>query len=115
MCQAGAIAAGNAVCIKPSELLPATSSLLAELFPKYLDQNLYRIVNGDIPVSTKVRMLAPASSIALSHMDLRSCWGYPGITVSCCRYSRCSGSIDDSFQFFTQASVVVTGRNLPLT
>ncbi|KAF9647400.1 NAD-aldehyde dehydrogenase [Thelephora ganbajun] len=51
---AGAIAAGNTICVKVSELLPATSSLLAELFPKYLDQDLYRIVNGDIPVSTKL-------------------------------------------------------------
>lgn len=51
---AGAIAAGNAACVKTSELLPATSSLLAELFPKYLDQNLYRIVNGNIPVSAKL-------------------------------------------------------------
>jgi len=52
--QAGAIAAGNAVCVKTSELLPATSSLLAELFPQYLDQDLYRVVTGDIPVATRL-------------------------------------------------------------
>lgn len=51
---AGAIAAGNAACVKVSELIPATSSLLAELFPKYLDPNMYRVVNGDIPVSSKL-------------------------------------------------------------
>lgn len=39
--KAGAIAAGNAVCIKTSELLPATSTLLVELSPRYLDQDLY--------------------------------------------------------------------------
>jgi len=63
VCQAGAIAAGNTVCVKVSETLPATSSLLVELFPKYLDPNLYRVVNGDIPVSTKVSVpaLAPPS------------------------------------------------------
>ena len=52
--QAGAIAAGNAVCVKTSELLPATSSLLAELFPRYLDQDLYRVVTGDVPVATRL-------------------------------------------------------------
>ena len=64
MLQAGAIAAGNAVCVKVSELLPATSSLLVELFPRYLDPDLYRVVNGDIPVSTKVSalVLPPRSS-----------------------------------------------------
>lgn len=52
--QAGAIAAGNAVCVKTSEILPATSSLLAELFPQYLDQDLYRVLTGDIPVATRL-------------------------------------------------------------
>ncbi|KAL3320521.1 aldehyde dehydrogenase 3, member A2 [Cichlidogyrus casuarinus] len=33
----GAIAAGNVVLLKPSELAPATESLLAELIPRYLD------------------------------------------------------------------------------
>lgn len=34
----GAIAAGNCVVIKPSEVSTATSKLIAELIPKYLDQ-----------------------------------------------------------------------------
>lgn len=34
----GAIAAGNCVVIKPSELSPATAKLIEELIPKYLDQ-----------------------------------------------------------------------------
>lgn len=53
--QAGAIAAGNTVVLKPSEITPATSQLMAELFPKYLDPDCYRLVNGDVPVVTKVR------------------------------------------------------------
>jgi acyl-CoA reductase-like NAD-dependent aldehyde dehydrogenase len=53
----GAIAAGNAAVIKPSELVPATSTLLAELVPRYLDQQLYRLVNGAIPETTKVDLL----------------------------------------------------------
>jgi len=34
---AGAIAAGNCVIIKPSELAPATCKVLEELIPRYLD------------------------------------------------------------------------------
>lgn len=33
----GAIAAGNCVILKPSEVSPATSQLLAKIIPKYLD------------------------------------------------------------------------------
>lgn len=40
--------------MKPSELTPAFSALLADLVPKYLDQSLYRVVNGAIPETTKV-------------------------------------------------------------
>ncbi|TFK38204.1 aldehyde dehydrogenase [Crucibulum laeve] len=49
---AGALAAGNAVVLKPSESTPAVSSLFAELFPKYLDSDLVRVVNGAIPETT---------------------------------------------------------------
>ena len=34
----GAVAAGNAVLLKPSEVSVATSNLLSEQLPKYLDQ-----------------------------------------------------------------------------
>ncbi|KAJ7631341.1 NAD-aldehyde dehydrogenase [Mycena polygramma] len=49
-----AIAAGNAVVLKPSEMCPATAALLNELLPKYLDPSLVRIVNGAIPETTKL-------------------------------------------------------------
>jgi hypothetical protein len=55
--QAGAIAAGNACALKPSELTPAFSALLAELLPKYLDPELYTVINGAIPETTKVSYL----------------------------------------------------------
>lgn len=34
---AGAIAAGNCVIIKPSEVAPASAKFIAETIPKYLD------------------------------------------------------------------------------
>lgn len=43
----GALAAGNCVVLKPSELAPATSELLARLVPKYLDFEAVRVVEGD--------------------------------------------------------------------
>ena len=53
--QAGAIAAGNACAVKPSEMTPAFSALLADLLPKYLDPELYRVINGAVPETAKVR------------------------------------------------------------
>ena len=47
-----AIAAGNCVVIKPSELAPASSSLLARLIPQYLDPDGIRVVEGGIPETT---------------------------------------------------------------
>ncbi|TFK50470.1 aldehyde dehydrogenase [Heliocybe sulcata] len=45
----GALAAGCAAVLKPSELSPATSTILARLVPKYLDPNAYAVVNGAVP------------------------------------------------------------------
>jgi aldehyde dehydrogenase (NAD+) len=50
----GAIAAGNAVLLKPSELAPATSALLAELVPLYLDQRAVAVVEGGVDVTTEL-------------------------------------------------------------
>ncbi|KAG4958409.1 hypothetical protein AAZX31_13G016800 [Glycine max] len=44
----GAIAAGNAVVLKPSEIAPATSSLLAKLIGDYLDNSCIRVVEGAV-------------------------------------------------------------------
>jgi len=43
---AGAIAAGNCVVIKPSELAPATCKVLEELIPRYLDPECFQVVTG---------------------------------------------------------------------
>lgn len=50
----GAIAAGCTAVLKPSELIPTYSQLLAEIVPKYLDPNAYRIVNGAVPETSKL-------------------------------------------------------------
>jgi aldehyde dehydrogenase (NAD+) len=42
----GAIAAGNAALVKPSELAPATSAVLAKLIPVYLDPRAIAVVEG---------------------------------------------------------------------
>uniref|UniRef100_A0A2P2LRG0 Aldehyde dehydrogenase n=1 Tax=Rhizophora mucronata TaxID=61149 RepID=A0A2P2LRG0_RHIMU len=48
----GAVAAGNAVVLKPSEIAPATSSLLSRLIDKYLDKSAVRVVEGAVPETT---------------------------------------------------------------
>ncbi|XP_047151219.1 aldehyde dehydrogenase family 3 member H1-like [Vigna umbellata] len=48
----GAIAAGNAVVLKPSEIAPATSSLLEKLIEKYMDQSIVRVVQGAVHETT---------------------------------------------------------------
>ncbi|UTT88477.1 hypothetical protein NDA17_007733 [Ustilago hordei] len=48
----GAIAAGNTVILKPSEVASHTAKLLSQLWNKYLDPECYRIVNGGIPETT---------------------------------------------------------------
>ena len=51
---AGAIAAGNAVILKPSEVSAATSALLGRLIPKYLDSSAIRVVEGGVPETTEL-------------------------------------------------------------
>ncbi|GAA3987494.1 aldehyde dehydrogenase family protein [Streptomyces marokkonensis] len=48
----GALAAGNTVVAKPSELAPATSATLARLLPQYLDTEAVAVVEGGIPETT---------------------------------------------------------------
>ncbi len=50
----GAIAAGNAVVLKPSEIAPASSRLMAELVPRYLDGDAIAVVEGDGSVSQEL-------------------------------------------------------------
>jgi len=52
----GAIAAGNAVVLKPSEIAAASSRLMAELVPRYLDRDAIAVVEGDGTVSQELIM-----------------------------------------------------------
>ncbi len=50
----GAIAAGNTVVLKPSEVAPASAALMAELVPKYLDNDAIAVIEGDGACSQKL-------------------------------------------------------------
>ena len=48
----GALAAGDAAVLKPSELAPATAALLAELLPRTLDARAVAVVTGGVDETT---------------------------------------------------------------
>ncbi len=50
----GAIAAGNCAIVKPSEIAPHTSEMLAALLPQYLDAECVQIIEGGIPETTEL-------------------------------------------------------------
>ena len=50
----GAIAAGNTVVLKPSEIAAASSRLIAELAPRYLDTDAIAVVEGDGAVTQEL-------------------------------------------------------------
>ncbi|KAJ8449487.1 hypothetical protein Cgig2_002284 [Carnegiea gigantea] len=47
----GAIAAGNTAVLQPSQLAPASSALLADAIPAYLDNRAVKIVQGGVDVT----------------------------------------------------------------
>lgn len=49
---AGALAAGNCVVVKPSEVAPATSAIMAELVHKYVDRSAVAVIEGGVPETT---------------------------------------------------------------
>ena len=48
----GAIAAGNCVVIKTSELAPATAKVMEELFPQFMNQSCFKLLSGGVPEAT---------------------------------------------------------------
>ena len=69
--QIGAIAGGNAVVLKPSEQTPLTAALFAELIPEYLDNDLFQVVNGAIPETTRVS-IAIRCSVSSLRLTIRT-------------------------------------------
>lgn len=51
---AGALAAGNCIILKPSELAPNCAELIAEIIPKYLDSDCYKVVLGGVAETTEL-------------------------------------------------------------
>lgn len=51
---AAAIAAGNCVILKPSEVAVSSGKLIAELVPKYLDENCYQVYQGGVTETTEL-------------------------------------------------------------
>lgn len=50
----GAIAAGNTLVLKPSEVAAASSALMADLVPRYLDNDAIAVIEGDGAVSQEL-------------------------------------------------------------
>ncbi|MBE7188308.1 aldehyde dehydrogenase family protein [Jatrophihabitans endophyticus] len=50
----GALAAGNAVVLKPSEVAPASPTLIAELVAAYLDPEAVQVVQGGVTETTRL-------------------------------------------------------------
>ncbi len=50
----GAIAAGNCALVKPSEVAPAVSAMLAKLLPEYLDPDAIAVVEGGVDETTEL-------------------------------------------------------------
>ncbi|WP_420573757.1 aldehyde dehydrogenase [Kordia sp.] len=53
----GAVAAGNTVVLKPSELTPNTSQILEEIVSEVFDENHVKVVQGGIPISQELLAL----------------------------------------------------------
>lgn len=49
-----ALASGNTVILKPSELAPTFSTLIAKLVPKYFDSKLFAVVEGAVAETTEL-------------------------------------------------------------
>lgn len=49
-----ALAAGNAAVLKPSELAPHTSAVMARLIPRYLDTRAVKVVEGAVAETTEL-------------------------------------------------------------
>lgn len=67
--------------LKPSELTPAYSALLAELVEKHLDPDAVRVVLGGIPETTKVCTHARVLTSLMDPVLLKRFWDCHGTIV----------------------------------
>jgi len=51
---ANAICAGNSVIMKPSEISPHVSKVIAKLFDKYMDSEFFRCIEGGVDVAVEL-------------------------------------------------------------
>jgi aldehyde dehydrogenase (NAD+) len=69
----GAIAAGNAVILKPSECSPHSAEVMFRIIPRYLDKECYQIFTGDVTATKEM----------LKHkFDYIFCTGSPAVGKS---------------------------------
>jgi acyl-CoA reductase-like NAD-dependent aldehyde dehydrogenase len=52
MAVAGSLSAGNPTLLKPSELCPTSSKLLAKYVAEYFDPNVLQVIEGSVPETT---------------------------------------------------------------
>jgi aldehyde dehydrogenase (NAD+) len=64
-----AIAAGNCMVVKPSEVAPVTAKLLAGLVQTYMDTACIRVVLGDASTTQQLLQLETDSPVELSYRD----------------------------------------------
>ncbi len=57
-----ALAAGNTAVLKPSEVAPATSAVLADLLPRYLDERAVQVVTGGVAETTELLHISSTTS-----------------------------------------------------
>jgi aldehyde dehydrogenase (NAD+) len=50
----GAVAAGNAAILKPSEVAPETAALVARLLPDYVDSEVIKVIEGGVAETTEL-------------------------------------------------------------
>ena len=79
-----AIAAGNCVVIKPSELSPHTAEAIAKLLPKYVDQECYKVVCGGVPETTQLLKVCVHMSCCSNILNLQQRVNVPVINQSLC-------------------------------
>ncbi|KAK9156515.1 hypothetical protein Scep_003089 [Stephania cephalantha] len=89
----GAIAAGNVVVLKPSELAPASSSFLAKTLPMFLDNKAIKVVEGSQQVG---RLVMTAAAKHLTPVTLELGGKCPAIAVNriiASKFGSCCGQV----------------------